>query len=102
MWLKTLTLVKKSLQPAARASCLSLCKLLAVNATMMTGLLNKLRSGKASASPTGHPFFGGIFNPVSIGLPLKTPMPLTASSRRISLVASNPFITGNWMSIKTR
>ena len=33
------TLVKKSLQPAANASCRSLCKELAVNATMMTGLL---------------------------------------------------------------
>jgi len=53
-----LPLVKKSLHPAANASCLSLCRLLAVKATMMTGLLKRLRSGRASASPSGSPSLG--------------------------------------------
>lgn len=69
---------------------------------MMTGLLNRFRSGKASASLTGPLPLGATLRPFSIGLPPKTPMLLTASSRRISLVASSPFMTGSWMSISTR
>src|SRR5271154_886594 len=87
-WKCSLTFVKKSLHPAANASCLSLCRLLAVNATIITGLLNNSFS---SSSPS-------VALPscmTSTGLPLKTPIPFTPSSRLISLVASNPFMTGN-------
>lgn len=93
------TLVKKSLHPAARASCLSLCRELAVSATIMTGLLNKPVFIKLS-SHCGFASFSALTLPgekvgVLEALLEKTPMLFTLSSLRISFVASNPFITGN-------
>ncbi len=65
---------------------------------MMTGLLNTAMLGRRSdsaGSPRGPP--GG---PPGAGE--KTPIELTRSSRRISLVASRPPIIGMWISIRTR
>ncbi len=90
------TLVRKSLQPAARASCLSLCRELAVKATMMTGLLKSavfIRLSTRSGMPSTVFPFGKVG--VVDALFEKTPMLLTRSSRLISLVASKPFITGS-------
>lgn len=103
------TLVKKSLQPAANASCRSLCKLLAVNATMMTGLRNSERSGKVSSALTVR-WRPGRLSAAEVLDALKrpdavlgkTPIPFKRSRRRISFVASRPFITGSWISIKTK
>lgn len=90
------TFVRKSLQPAARASCLSLWRELAVNATMMTGLLNRAVFIKLSTL-SGMPSV--VFPSGKVGvvnaLFEKTPILLTRSSRLISFVASRPFITGN-------
>jgi len=83
--------VKKSLQPAARASCLSLCRELAVRATIMTGLLNKIKFGNLS-SPSGSSVVSGALLDADDE---KTPMEFTFSRRLISLVASKPFITGS-------
>ena len=87
------TFVKKSLQPAARASCLSLCRLDAVSATMMTGDLKRMVLGSLS-SPSGSTCAaadGALLDAEDV----KTPMLFSLSSLRISLVASKPFITGN-------
>ena len=96
------TLVKKSLQPAAKASCLSLCKLDAVSATMITGDLNNTLLGNRSspsATTSSPPLpFGALL----LALLLKTPILFNRSSLLISLVASNPLIIGNWISINTR
>ena len=90
------TFVKKSLHPAASASCLSLCSELAVRATMITGLLNNAVFIKLSSPPT-FPSIPAPFGNVGVldALFEKTPMLLTRSSRLISFVASNPFMTGN-------
>lgn len=94
-----LTFVRKSLHPAARASCLSLCRELAVRATIITGLLNRLVFMRLS-SPAGFLRFSissllGEKVGVLDALFEKTPILFTLSSLRISLVASNPFMTGN-------
>ena len=100
-----LTLVKKSLHPAASASCLSLCSELAVSATMMTGLLNTSMFSSLS-SGLGSPFSPSGLAPSGakalLAAPEKTPIELTRSRRLISLVASSPLMMGSWMSISTR
>ena len=97
------TFVKKSLQPAANASCRSLCNELAVKATMMTGLLKSAVFIRLSSS-SGTWSISSPFANVGVVEALfeKTPMLLTRSNRLISLVASRPFITGNWISMRTK
>jgi hypothetical protein len=83
------TFVKKSLQPAASASLRSLCRELAVRATIMTGLLNRARLASLSDC-------GSRPTPMeSLGVDANTPMELTRSRRRISRVASRPDMSGN-------
>ena len=94
------TLVRKSLHPAAKASCLSLCRLLAVRATMITGLLNKTVLGRLS-SPSGSSLFS-VSGALLDALLLNTPMLFSLSSLLISFVASRPLMMGNWMSINTK
>ena len=100
------TLVKKSLHPAAKASCLSLCSELAVRATIMTGLLNKAVFIRLSSSPGLSSFSSNSLPPGKVGvleaLFEKTPILFTRSSLLISFVASSPFMIGNWISINTR
>ena len=106
------TLVKKSLQPAASASCRSLCNELAVRATMITGLLNIsvfMRWSSALVTPTSAFVSPEPVDPTPLrkvgvveALPEKTPMLFNLSSLRISFVASNPFMTGSWMSMRTK
>jgi hypothetical protein len=88
------TFVRKSLQPAANASCLSLCRLLAVKATMMTGLLNI--SLLPSLSPSSRePASLTTSGALLLALLLNTPIPFSFSRRRISRVACRPFMTGS-------
>jgi hypothetical protein len=71
----------------------------------MTGLLKSPLSPSLSSScGSSGPFpscpslvFGASLLPL-----LKTPMLFTRSNRRISFVASRPFITGSWMSMSTK
>ena len=86
--MRSLTFVRKSLQPAANASCLSLCRLLAVKATMMTGLLEQLFLKVVSVSSFT------CLHDINRTAAENTDT-VQASSRLISLVASNPFMTGN-------
>lgn len=105
-----LTFVKKSLQPAANASCRSLCSELAVKATMMTGLLKsavfiKISSSFDCTSSSLEPSFIASPRPnvgVLLALLVNTPISLTFSNLLISLVASKPFMIGNWISMRTR
>lgn len=96
-------MVKKSLQPAANASCLSLWSELAVSATMMTGLLNisVFTSRSSSFSGSGTLSFSAGLRAL-LALDEKTPILLTFSIRRISRVASSPFILGSWISMRTK
>lgn len=96
------TLVRKSLHPAANASCLSLWRLLAVRATMMTGLLNSSVFIRRS-SPSGPPCSPSATKAGALAAWLeKTPMLFSRSNLLISFVASSPFMTGSWMSINTK
>lgn len=77
---------------------------------MMTGLLNRDRSCKVSSSIRipGVLLLSSAMETALVALDRpsgvlgKTPIPFNRSSRRISLVASRPFITGSWMSIRTK
>ena len=83
--------VKKSLHPAAKASTRSDDSEDAVRATMMTDD----RNGDVGSSLDGD----GVRTISDVGVDGKTPMLWCFSSRRISRVASVPFITGSWISI---
>ena len=80
-------LVRKSLQPAAKASLRSAAREEAVSATMMTGD----GKGRSPSSSSG--------DDLSAVSSWKTPMWFTLSNLRISFVASIPDMTGSWMSI---
>lgn len=77
---------------------------------MMTGLLNRDRSCRISSSVVGDgaPSASGARAMAFVALDRpsgvlgKTPIPFNRSNRRISFVASSPFITGSWMSIRTK
>lgn len=97
-------MVKKSLQPAAKADTRSACSEEAVNATMMTGmlrggeigLLNKDDGADVDAdddAPLSEP--GEVGSVEGVGVCAKVPILLARSIARISRAASIPDLTGS-------
>jgi hypothetical protein len=85
-------LVRKSLHPAANASTRSCIKLEAVKATMIT---DERADGPGVVSMAGL----SVLCDSELGVDGKKPTLLDRSISLIALVASNPFITGSWISI---
>lgn len=90
-------LVKKSLQPAAKATSRSTSSEEAVRATMMTETLCGVIRVLLGATNSG-----GVLPPMAGGVFAKALMLTARSASLISLVASIPSLTGSCKSISTK